>query len=234
MSRWCSGSPGCGADFSSSPLNTHTRASTPGSSQLGPGRSRSAVYVPVRVRAGERPSRPAPPRPSPGLGHLPGKLVADCCPRVVPGRGHEIGPWKLRRGLVSPGSGRESGTQTGTPARTETATPSDSGTERRTSAGREMEASGGTGTGAGGGTETPARTGTGAGTIALLNKDFGKTPAKAGRGTDLSGRPGTQPRPPGPRLGKPRGHRPTGRRTSGAADREGEVGLRGALRPRRP
>lgn len=187
----------------------------------------------VRVRAGERPvlSRPAAPRPAPGLGHLPGKLVVDCCPRVAPGRGHGIWPWNLRRGLASPGSGRESGTQTGTPARTETATRSDSGIEPRTGAGRETGASGGTGTGTGGGTETPAWTDTSSGTIALVNKEFGKNPAKAGRGTDLSG-PGTQPRPPGPHLGKPRSRRPTGRRSSGTVDQKGEVGLLGPLRPR--
>lgn len=177
-------------------------------------------------------SSPVPPRPAPRLGHLPGKPVVDCCPRVAPGRGRGIGPWNLRRGLESPGSGRESGTQTGTPARTETATQSDSGTEPRTGAGRETGASGGTGTGTGGGTETPARTDTGPGTIALVNKEFGENPAKAARGTDLSGRPGTQSRPPGPRPGKPRSCRPTGRRASGPADRKGERGPPGALRLR--
>lgn len=175
------------------------------------------------MRAGER---PVPPRPAPRLGHLPGKLVADRCPRVAPGRGRGIGPWnlRLRQGLESPGSGRESGTLTGTPARTETATRSDSGTEPRTGAGRETGASGGTGTGTGGGTETPARTDTGPGTIALVNKEFGKNPAKAGRGTDLNGRLGAQSRPPGPRLGKPRSCRPTGRRASGTAAQKGEGG----------
>lgn len=182
----------------------------------------------MRARAGERPA------PASGLGHLPWKLGVDCCPRVAPGLGHGNRPWKVRRGLASPGPGRESGTQTGTPTRTETATQSDSGSEPGTGAGRETGASGGTGTGTGGGTETLARTDTGSGTFALVNKEFGRSPAKAGRGKDPGGRPGTQPRPPGPRLGKPRSRRPRRRSASGPVDRQGEVGLRGALRPGRP
>lgn len=136
------------------------------------------------------------------------------------GAGHGIGPWEIRRRLDNPGPGRESETLT------ETATPSDSGTELGTGARRETGASGGTGigTGRGRGTEATARTDIGSGSIALVNKEFGKNPAKAGREKDPGGPPGTQPRPPGPRLGKPRNHCPTGRRASGAADLKGEVG----------
>lgn len=155
--------------------------------------------------------------PAPKLGHLPSKLV-DCCPRVAPGRGRATKPWNRRRGLASPGPGRESATQTGIPARNETATPRDSGTEPGTGTGRETGAGGGTGTGTGRGTGNLARTGPGPGTIAAANKEFGKTPARVGRGTDPGGRPGTRPRPPGPRRWKPRSHRPCGRRASDAED----------------
>lgn len=179
--------------------------------------SRAAAGL-VRVRAGEL--------PAPKLGHLPSKLV-DCCPRVAPGRGRATKPWNRRRGLASPGPGRESATQTGIPARNETATPRDSGTEPGTGTGRETGAGGGTGTGTGRGTGNLARTGPGPGTIAAANKEFGKTPARVGRGTDPGGRPGTRPRPPGPRRWKPRSHRPCGRRASDAEDPKGEVGLRG-------
>lgn len=161
----------------------------------------------------------------------------DCCPRVAPGRGHGIGPWKIRRGLASPGPGRESETQTYSRARTETATPSDSGTEPATGAGRDTGASGGTRTRTGGGAATPARTGTGSGTHALANKGFGKSPTRAGRGTEPGGRPGTRPRPPGRHPGKPRSRHPTGRRMSGARDPRGEVGCGGApatSAPRKP
>ena len=172
----------------------------------------------MRVRAGER--------PAPRLGHLPSKLV-DCCPRVVPGRGRETEPWNRRRGLASPGPGRENGTQTGIPARNETATPRDRGTEPGTGIGRETGAGGGTGTGTGRGTGNLARTGPGPGTIAAANKEFGKTPVRVGRGMDPGDRPGTRPRPPGPRRGKPRSRRPCGRRASGAEDQKGEAGRRG-------
>ena len=158
----------------------------------------------------------------------------DCCPRVAPGWGRGTGPWKIRRGLASPVPDRESGTQTGTPVRTETSTPSDSGTDTGTGAGRETGASAGTGTGTGGGTGTPATTDTGSKTFARVNKEFGKSPARAGHGTDPASRPGTQPRPPGPRLGKPRSRRSRGRSASGTVTRQGEVGLRGALRPGHP
>lgn len=179
------------------------------------------------MRAGERPA------PAPGLGHLPGKLVVDCRPRVAPGRGHRTEPWKIRRGLASPVSDRESGTQTGTPARTETANPSDSGTDTGTGAERETGASAGTGTGTGGGTETPATTDTGSRTFARVNKEFGKSPARAGHGTDPAGRPGTQPRPPGPRLGKPRSRRSRGRSASGTVTWQVNT-LQGDTCPRTP
>ncbi|XP_017917728.1 PREDICTED: MARVEL domain-containing protein 3 isoform X1 [Capra hircus] len=175
--------------------------------------SRAAAGL-VRVRAGER--------PAPKLGHLPSKLV-DCGPRVAPGRGRATGPWNRRRGLASPGPGRESGTQTGIPARNETATPRDSGTEPGTGTGKEMEAGGGTGTGTGRGTGNLARTGPGPGTIAAASKEFGKTPARVGRETDPRGRPGTRPRPPGPRRGKPRSRRPCGRTASDVEDQQGVI-----------
>lgn len=179
------------------------------------------------MRAGKR---PAPPGSAPGLGHLPGKLV-DCCPRVALGRGRGTRPWNARRGLESPGLGRESGIQTGTLARTEIATPSDSGTELGTHEGRETGESEGTGTatGKGGtatgkGTDTPTRTDTGLGTIVEVNKESQKNLAQVGRGTDPGSRLGTQPRHPGPRLGKPRSHHPRGRGALNAADQKGEVG----------
>lgn len=158
----------------------------------------------------------------------------DCRPRVAPGRGRGIGPWKIRRGLASPGPGRERETQTSSRARTETATPSDRGTEPGTGARRDTGASGGTGTG--GGAATPARTDTGSGTRALPNKGFGRNPAQTGRGTEPGGRAGTRPRPPGRRPGKPRSRRPTGRRISGAADPRGEAGGGGpaAAAPMKP
>ncbi|XP_055268366.1 MARVEL domain-containing protein 3 isoform X1 [Moschus berezovskii] len=174
--------------------------------------SRAAAAL-VRVRAGER--------PAPRLGHLPPKPV-DCCPRVAPGRGRETEPWNRRRALASPGPGRESGTQTGIPARNETATPRDSGAEPGTGTGRETRAGGGTGTATGSGPGRRARAGPGRGTTAAANREFGKTPARVGRGTDPGGRPGTRPRPPGPRRGKPPSRRPCGRR---ASDAEGQKGV---------
>lgn len=89
------------------------------------------------------------------------------------------------------------------------------GAERGTGTRRETAATG-EGTGTGGGTR--ARTDAGTQAIVQVNKESGKSPAKAEGWRNPGDRPGTRTHPPGPRLGRPRSRRPRGRRGLRATD----------------